>query len=300
MLTLMSPGAWATTAAARGGRRGVLRGARERCDTPLRPPPGHAGMDSAAARRVGVLAGQLCADPQLMRGACASNRKRSSMFEGQVVLITGAAKVRSHRLGQAARWTACRRRRAAGAAPRPAVHSKHAPPTLPLAPRNGKGRAVGVNPSPPAPCQGIGEAAALMFADHGASGLVLSDLDATALTATAAAARARGAAVEEVAGDVTKDETIAQLVAAARRLGGLHVLVNNAGARPTARRVRCASRPPAAQLSWPRTRHVTPAPTLTPNLQPPTLPPNPTKASPGTASSTRSRPSSGPRCWTCT
>jgi NAD(P)-dependent dehydrogenase (short-subunit alcohol dehydrogenase family) len=77
--------------------------------------------------------------------------------------------------------------------------------------------------------QGIGEAAALMFAEHGASGLVLSDLDASALAGVAAAAGRLGARVETVGGDITKDESIAALVAAARRLGRLDVLVNNAG-----------------------------------------------------------------------
>jgi 3-oxoacyl-[acyl-carrier protein] reductase len=68
-----------------------------------------------------------------------------------------------------------------------------------------------------------------MFAEHGASGLVLSDLDGAALSSVAGAARALGARVETVAGDVTKDDVIAAMVAAAGKLGGLHVLVNNAG-----------------------------------------------------------------------
>ena len=78
--------------------------------------------------------------------------------------------------------------------------------------------------------KGIGEAAALMFAEHGASGLVLSDLDAAAAGAVAARARALGVArAEVVAGDVTRDAVIAEIVAAAARLGRLDVLVNNAG-----------------------------------------------------------------------
>lgn len=78
--------------------------------------------------------------------------------------------------------------------------------------------------------KGIGEAAALMFAEHGVSGLVLSDLDAAALAGVAGAAHALGVqAVEQVAGDVTAADTIAALAAAARRLGRLDVLVNNAG-----------------------------------------------------------------------
>lgn len=70
-----------------------------------------------------------------------------------------------------------------------------------------------------------------MFAEHGASGLVLSDLDPKALSASAAAARRLGARVEEVAGDVTKDDVMAAMVAAAGKLGRLDVIVNNAGAR---------------------------------------------------------------------
>lgn len=68
-----------------------------------------------------------------------------------------------------------------------------------------------------------------MFAEHGASGLVLSDLDADALDAVAARARALGSRVETVTGDITKEETVQMLMEAARKLGGLHVLVNNAG-----------------------------------------------------------------------
>jgi len=68
-----------------------------------------------------------------------------------------------------------------------------------------------------------------MFAEHGASGLVLSDLDAQSLAKVAAAARHLGASVETVTGDITKDDVIASLAAAAQKLGRLDVLVNNAG-----------------------------------------------------------------------
>lgn len=55
-------------------------------------------MDPSAARRVGVLAGQLqpLPTPQLARAPCAGGApQRSSMFAGQVILITGAGKVRA-------------------------------------------------------------------------------------------------------------------------------------------------------------------------------------------------------------
>lgn len=68
-----------------------------------------------------------------------------------------------------------------------------------------------------------------MFAEHGASGLVLSDLDPVALSEAAGRVRGLGPRVEEVAGDVTKEETVAALAAAAGKLGRLDVIVNNAG-----------------------------------------------------------------------
>ena len=57
-------------------------------------------MNASAARRVGVLAGHLQPQPlpQLLRapcaGAAAAAPQRSTKFAGQVILITGAAKVR--------------------------------------------------------------------------------------------------------------------------------------------------------------------------------------------------------------
>lgn len=84
---------------------------------------------------------------------------------------------------------------------------------------------------------GIGAACARLYSAHGVAGLVLTDLDATALAATARECRALGQTqgglvVTEVAPlDVTADDASARLRAAveAHHAGALHVLVNNAG-----------------------------------------------------------------------
>lgn len=80
---------------------------------------------------------------------------------------------------------------------------------------------------------GIGAACARLYAQHGAAGLVLADLDASALAKTVADCRALGCrVVSEVAPlDVTSPDAAAQLRAAVERdhQGRLHVLVNNAG-----------------------------------------------------------------------
>jgi 3-oxoacyl-[acyl-carrier protein] reductase len=78
--------------------------------------------------------------------------------------------------------------------------------------------------------KGIGEAAALMFAKHGAM-LLLTDLDPKALETAAAAVRAAGSPqVVTVAGDITAPDAAQKIVAAAQdSFGRLDVLVNNAG-----------------------------------------------------------------------
>src|SRR3954463_1110895 len=77
--------------------------------------------------------------------------------------------------------------------------------------------------------RGIGLAIAEALAAEGAK-LVLNARTAAPLEAAAAALRARGAAVETVAGDVGDEETASSLVnAAGARPGRLALLVNNAG-----------------------------------------------------------------------
>jgi 3-oxoacyl-[acyl-carrier protein] reductase len=127
-----------------------------------------------------------------------------------------------------------------GAAPSPPPTTPPTAPALSLAPCNGttptsgifRGRVVLITGA----AGGIGAAAARLYAQHGAAGLVLADLDAAALAKTAADCRALGSGsgvvVSEVAPlDVTAADAAAKLVAAvhADHAGNLHVLVNNAG-----------------------------------------------------------------------
>lgn len=82
--------------------------------------------------------------------------------------------------------------------------------------------------------RGLGRALAGELAARGWD-LVLSARSAGALEEAAASARAAGVRVTAVAGDVSAGEHRAALVAAARELGGLDLLVNNAavlGAEP--------------------------------------------------------------------
>ncbi|AJF69622.1 SDR family NAD(P)-dependent oxidoreductase [Streptomyces vietnamensis] len=76
--------------------------------------------------------------------------------------------------------------------------------------------------------RGLGRALAAALAGRGWD-LVLDARTAEVLEESAAAARARGARVVGLAGDVTDAAHRAKLVAAARELGGLDLLVNNAG-----------------------------------------------------------------------
>jgi 3-oxoacyl-[acyl-carrier protein] reductase len=77
--------------------------------------------------------------------------------------------------------------------------------------------------------QGIGRAVAEAFAAEGA-GVVLVDVEGDTLNATADAIRATGAAVEAVAGDVSRREDVARAVElASTRFGHLDIAVQVAG-----------------------------------------------------------------------
>ena len=85
--------------------------------------------------------------------------------------------------------------------------------------------------------KGLGRALGAALAGRG-WGLVLDARGASALEESARDLAGRGARVEAVAGDVTDAGHRADLVAAARKLGGLDLLVNNAsalGAEPLVR-----------------------------------------------------------------
>lgn len=75
---------------------------------------------------------------------------------------------------------------------------------------------------------GIGRASALRFAEEGARVLV-ADLNADTAREAAEAIRAAGGTAETVVGDLSRQEVVDEVVAAADRLGGADVLVNNAG-----------------------------------------------------------------------
>lgn len=76
---------------------------------------------------------------------------------------------------------------------------------------------------------GIGRAAALLFADHGASVVLVARRQAELASAVEEIERKGGRALA-VAGDVTEASTHDQAVAAARaHFGGLHIAFNNAG-----------------------------------------------------------------------
>ena len=75
---------------------------------------------------------------------------------------------------------------------------------------------------------GIGEAIALDLAAAGAR-VVVADLNEAAAQAVADRIRATGGAAVATGGDVTDPQVVSGLVDLARRNGGLHLLVNNAG-----------------------------------------------------------------------
>jgi 3-oxoacyl-[acyl-carrier protein] reductase len=77
--------------------------------------------------------------------------------------------------------------------------------------------------------RGIGQATALMLAEHGAK-VVVNDLDATEARQTVAAISDAGGYALEASGDLTDLAVPAQLIdAAVDGFGGLDIIVNNAG-----------------------------------------------------------------------
>ncbi|RDD71818.1 SDR family NAD(P)-dependent oxidoreductase [Paracoccus versutus] len=75
---------------------------------------------------------------------------------------------------------------------------------------------------------GLGEAIALELAASGAT-VVAADLHEATARATAERIVAAGGRAEAVAGDVSDPEQVRKAVEVAKGLGGLHLLVNNAG-----------------------------------------------------------------------
>src|SRR5436190_15021076 len=77
--------------------------------------------------------------------------------------------------------------------------------------------------------RGLGAVIARVLAERGCD-LVLGARDAEPLNRMAAALRAPGRKIVAIDGDVADESTRTRLVNAARSLGGLHLLVNNASA----------------------------------------------------------------------
>ena len=82
--------------------------------------------------------------------------------------------------------------------------------------------------------RGMGAAIAGLFAEHGAA-VVINDADAALARNKARDVQAKGGRAIHHSGSVADEEAVKQMVAlAVRELGGLHILVNNAGVlRPT-------------------------------------------------------------------
>lgn len=76
---------------------------------------------------------------------------------------------------------------------------------------------------------GIARATALRLASQGVA-IILTDIDLTAVEATAGAVRSAGGSAEAIAADVTSPDSVAALMRdAAARLGGIDILVTCAG-----------------------------------------------------------------------
>jgi NAD(P)-dependent dehydrogenase (short-subunit alcohol dehydrogenase family) len=77
--------------------------------------------------------------------------------------------------------------------------------------------------------RGIGQAAAVLFAEEGAR-VVVADIDGAAARETAARVEAKGGQALPVVGDVAVEDDVARMIdEGVRRFGALHVLDNNAG-----------------------------------------------------------------------
>ena len=78
--------------------------------------------------------------------------------------------------------------------------------------------------------QGLGEAIAIRFAREGAAGVVVNDLNAETAGKTAEQVKAAGSRALVVAGSVTDEAFVAELMErAVKEMGSVDVLVNNAG-----------------------------------------------------------------------
>ena len=78
--------------------------------------------------------------------------------------------------------------------------------------------------------QGLGEAIAVRLAREGATGIVVNDLNAETAGRTAEQVKAAGARALAIAGSVTDEAFVAELMErAVKEMGSVDVLVNNAG-----------------------------------------------------------------------
>jgi 3-oxoacyl-[acyl-carrier protein] reductase len=78
--------------------------------------------------------------------------------------------------------------------------------------------------------QGLGEAIAVRLAREGAAGIVVNDLNADTASRTAEQVKAAGSRALAIAGSVTEEAFVAELMErAVKEMGSIDVLVNNAG-----------------------------------------------------------------------
>jgi len=78
--------------------------------------------------------------------------------------------------------------------------------------------------------QGLGEAIAVRFAQEGAAGVVVNDLNAETAGRTAELVKQAGSRALAIAGSVTEETFVAELMErAVKEMGSVDVLVNNAG-----------------------------------------------------------------------